>query len=134
MQQSLGAADRARERCPCEMPLRRAGQMVVPDILKRVVETYAFKAMIEPNGPVMLPCQGGQGDLGEVFKADDLDLFFWRMRRRTLPHPAMLEQSTVATQGHFDRSAPPRTTTPPEVSPKGKAGIASGLSFVIQWL
>ena len=54
--------------------------MVVPDILKGVVEADTLEAMIEPDGPVLLPCQGRQGNLGEVLKALDLGLFLCGMR------------------------------------------------------
>ena len=70
-QNGLAACDGALQRLTLNMALGRAGEVVIPNILKRMVEADALEAVIEVDGPVLLAAQLRQRRFRQVFEAGD---------------------------------------------------------------
>ena len=72
MGQILGAGEGAPERLALDVALGGFWQVVVPDVLKGMVEADALEAVVKADRPVVFPGEGGEDLLGEVLEAGDL--------------------------------------------------------------
>ena len=70
--QLLRTGDRTVQRVTVQVALGWPRQMAVPDIAKSVVEADALEAMVQLDGPVLLPGKLRQHHFSEVLEADDL--------------------------------------------------------------
>ncbi len=67
----LRAVDGSGKRLAREVALCGPGKVVVPHVAESGIETDAFEAMIETDGPAVLAGESWEGDLGEVLEVGD---------------------------------------------------------------